>query len=238
MNKKQEMERFIFERFATVSELDLDLLSIQQPSPPQPEILCTDKHGQTYAFELVLVTNEDMMESISTDSVLIEELQSVLKALTPPYNNSVLGLTFARALSVKQRKILLNRLLAELTKVEVGFSGNISLPEDLKDDLHFLYIAVHPDLTAPLIWVDGPFGSIGHPPIHRELRTKLIQKAYESMADSLELLAYYNGFPAFFEFAGLANQMHDFVSSLLQHSKFKRVWIFDASNERIIIKVP
>jgi hypothetical protein len=237
VNKKQEMERFIFERFASISDLELDLATIKQPGPPEPDISCVDVHGRTYAFELVLITLEEMMESTSSDQILIEELKSALKNLDPPYNNSALGITFTGDLGKREKKNFVKIIIEEVKKLDVGFSGNITLPDDLKNDL-LLCIAVRPDLTAPILLISGPFGAIGHPPIHAELRIKLIEKTYETTAERLELLAYYNGFPAFFEFAGLQIQMQDFVNTLLKNSRFKRVWIFDASNQRVILKVP
>jgi hypothetical protein len=66
--KKASRERQIFEEFAKVanaeSNLQVDMASIKNEGPPEPDISCTI-NGNRHCFEMVEITDEDLACNVS-----------------------------------------------------------------------------------------------------------------------------------------------------------------------------
>jgi hypothetical protein len=228
---KQEIERRVFGALAPVIGWDITPGSIQQPPPPQPDILC-DVVGQgPVAVELVALDDPKTRLRLtnmfgtraSWDATMKRHSAGDQQALLADLQDAHISVQFAELAGTRVRAAALGALQAFLL-ARPQFSGEVSA-EDIGMPAGFDGARIFrggTKNTGP--YVSSPSGGYLQPPKIDKIVEKLRDKTYEPAAP-LELFAY----ATHDEPDGAIGWLESIQASVTEHlagSKFRRVHLF------------
>ncbi len=227
-----QRELRVFEEFAKVCPMEIDLASIEKRHPPEPDIYCRTVEGTELLFELVEVVDS----GLATVSTQQDRLQRQLEGravedeeLRERFSDALIALGFQRNLSTQRRRNAVPGVLQFLKKLSAGFEGKVDLVgTDLASVLTRLHV-IRGDFVGPCFHVDGAT-SFSDP----TLNTVCGKLRHEyPMSAPLHLLAYFVAQPMD---AGTEwkPELEDHIRMLLGRSGFQAVWLFERGTGRIV----
>lgn len=231
-NMSKDYELKIFSNFCSVCALNIDLSTVQQPDPPEPDIRRSDVSGNSYAFELVEVIDENLMRMQGSGNSLCSFIKS---ALDRHSQKAFVGIDFRHGLTENQKRNLVQYIvrLVEARPYGDGRLFDVPLSSILADKLNFIRVRKDSSMPEPVVCITGATST--YDPLHERLNDKFLHKKYSTDADRIELLVYYDEFQAFFDWAGTHQQIADFIRQMRPASAFHRVWILDANAPKILL---
>jgi hypothetical protein len=232
---KSAIERRIFRRFAEISTLPIAVDSVESRCPPEPDILCMVEGEGQVAFELVEIIDESFAKRTDAQIDMHNHIENLYESL-PEIDKSILShrlgdaliyICFKPGVSLKKKREIAKDILAHLKSTDLHFEGDVLLSANLKTLIR--RITVFRGVVGPCFDIEG-VGTLGDPILER-LKEKF-SKAYESHFP-IELLAYYDLQPVRPDSHWLLKATI-FIKDSIQQSPFRRVWMFDVHNERVI----
>lgn len=228
----------IFEVFAQVCPLPINLGSIEKQNAPKPDILCEIKGIGKVAFELTELIDENYARQSSLRCDTERALRDFYRELPQEkstifdnlYKDSLLMFFFDKNISLRNRKKIFGDIFDLLLALKPGFEGDIPLQGTVKVVVNKKNIHRGMEsFPAPTFHVPSS-GSVGDPT--RSTIGKKFRKVYESQVP-IELLAYIDRNPMFPE-KYWRPRLHEFVKETLRDQSFERVWVFDLNKKQIV----
>lgn len=234
----QELE--IFRSFARVSPQEIDISSIENRTPPEPDIRCSTVLGEV-AFELTELIDRAHMERVAMVFNTKTALHNFYeKELSPErrvqfdqlYDRALIHFDFAENTKMADRKAVFRAAF------DVLLSCRSSLAEfTVKHDPSLMPVLVKIRVKKSLI--NGPifdvaaFGWLADPT--EEAISKKLKKPYECDCP-LELLAYidWNLLPP----EGAWKPAAERAAMGIAGTQFRRVWVYGVKDEKIQFVYP
>jgi len=234
MLSKEERERLVFERFATVATL-LPGGTFDSRPTPEPDILYVPNSGAPLAFELVEILDRDFSATIGQQLGTKEICQAYLDALPPAeadafrvqYGDADIFIGFRDNLSIQRRKNALPRIFAALRGLPEGFTGD-AFDDGGPLDALLDRITIHRGVRGPLFDVPGVTW-VGDPTVDA-LRGKMT-KRYAPQGE-FSLLAYIDTNPMFPDEVWLSD-LDAYLASLDGGCQFAHIYVFNCSSNSI-----
>ena len=238
MNDTQtRTELEIFSRFADVCSLSIVRESIAKRIPPEPDILCKLATGETVAFELVEIIDEDWASLTSGQVRDMKSLREAYQAtagdlrrdLDERIGNALVYVSFVADVLARERRAVIREILGHLSTVGPDFSGDWA--PTFGTSLHRIVRNIRisrGDFSGPEFDVEA-VASIADPTVAR-IRAKWL-KSYNTPYP-IELLAYYELQPQAPAALWLP-RLESFVKDSYRRGLFRRVWVFDVGAKAI-----
>lgn len=232
MPEHTERELGLFEEFAKVCPMKIDLASIEKRQPPDPDIYCRMEDGTQLHFELVEVVDSGLATAISQQSRLQRKLEEAVTQdveLRGSFANALIAVGFEPNRSMQRRRNLVPQVLQLLKELPGGFEGKIDLANSGRaSGLARLHVA-RGDFVGPSFHVDSatPFSDPTLETVFAKLR-----RAY-AVSTPLHLLAFFVAQPMD---AGTEWRpgLEDQIRMLLRESSFQAVWLFECGSGRVL----
>ncbi len=233
---KANREKEIFELFAVASTLAIDTSSIENRKPPEPDIRCRLDNGETVAFELTELIDEQHMERLAktanTKDALYNHYENYLssdqrKLFDLLYNHAFLHFDFSIDSKLKERRNKFNFIFDLLLSCPEPLSEfEIRHCPKLMPILDTIRVSKS-RINGPLFDV-GNFGRLGDPT--KPAILKKLYKKYECNYP-IELVAYINWqlLPPEEVWKHAVNSAAKNLSS----SQFRKIWVYDLVNDKI-----
>ena len=233
-NKSTKKEIYTFKKFAKLCPYSINLSSIIKKEPPEPDISCSLSDGSTIAFELTEIIDEDLARSFSDSIRLKEAFNDELEQLESNFNNALIYIAFTEKFLFRRKKNSIQKIINYLLTLDKTTEGEFR-PKDLIDIVKFITISrgvIGPIIDVEsLAWIDNPC---------KESIKRKFEKEYETESNNIELLVYYELQPKepknILEYK--LNSLKKFVKNNIKSSKFQRVWIYSARENKIIFVYP
>jgi hypothetical protein len=234
-----EEEKSIFLDFASISGLPIDLNSIANREPPEPDITCEVSGEGIVGFELTELIDREFMAWTSlacwTKSHLYETWHDNLDdyertKLQEKFKNALLHFVYVKNATKRKRTIFTREILRELIDLPDNFEGAaLSNPIRFPDILQEVRIS-RGIFQGPIFDVES-VGWLGDPTAPA-IRKKLMN--VYSCNYPIELLAHIDidVLPPEEVWMAAADEAAD----LLTTSQFRRIWVFDRSKKTIRYK--
>lgn len=224
----------IFRKFAKLCPIAIDQTSIKKKNPPLPDILCRMKAFGETAFEMVELIDKTLaahvLSSFKNQQILNEEfnhLDPVEKALVlRVVQNALVHVDFHPDATAKVRKKEIPAIIRFLGTIDPNFEGVVTLNSSLTKVLRRMRI-IRGCFPGPFFEVCS-VGSFSDPTL--EKINKKFSKSYESPFP-VELLIYFELQTILPEWL---LQIKDFLLSNQVRSPFRRIWIFDLPNKKVL----
>jgi hypothetical protein len=248
--EQEEGERAVFEAFAAVCPLAINVASVKSRRPPEPDILCEVQGEGPVAFELGEVINEALERATSERVAARRHFRTVYAALPAEDRARIeariggvpaLFVGFVSGTPPSRWRRAVQPILATLVAR--------SLAENEEDRLCEGDIPVWriPVLRTLLTDLEVRRSSNGAPffgviemtevaDATRSLLEKKFSRAYRCDAP-IELVAYHVGAPPPSEPDWLAATV-DFIRSRWPQSPFRRIWLFDGFARAVLLVHP
>jgi hypothetical protein len=232
-----ERELEIFRAFALASGIVIDLQSIKKRPPPAPDILCSGRNGLV-AFELVqLIDREKIGRRQSNKKKLEERFDQVYQLLPDERQNQIpntrISIKIPPSARLKTCLDSVSTILEAIMFAGPKFEGKLPLPRDLHKLAAVMVGSAHGSRHKPLFDVNATVH-------YQAVPLEAIRKKFETTYDTpypIELLAYYDVQSA--PPLSALKPLYSFIATQLSKSCFKRVWLFDAIQQRVLpIKFP
>ena len=238
MATQQELaELATFRRFAEVCPLAIDVESIENRLPPEPDIMCRLSSGEEIAFELVEIIDQEWARLTSGMFRDRKALRAAFDAASGEFraaldarlHNALVYVEFTNDATSSQRRGAVPAILHQLTDLPIDFEGRWRPPAgtQLADVLRGFTIS-RGSFGGPEFDVSAA-SSIGEPTVDR-IRTKY-RRTYATTRP-IELLAFYELQPLAPK-ALWHRRLESFVEASWSTAPFRRVWLFDVGS-RII----
>ena len=198
----------VFEAFARVCPLPINVGSIEKQDPPKPDILCEIRGIGKVAFELTEIIDENFARQSSLRWDTKRALHDFCSKLSLEkrknfdnlYKNSWLMLVFDNNTSLRNRKKIFGDIFDLLLSLKPGFEGNIPLQGTVKGTVKIANVHRGMDSFPDPTFHVPLSGSVGDPT--RSTIEKKFRKGYESQFP-IELLAYIRLNPIFQKISGV-----------------------------------
>ena len=238
-HKKREIS--VFEAFANICDLTIELDSIEKMNPPKPDIQCKIKGGEQFAFELVEVISPRVANSYrkqaKTKKKLIEfhtKLPTEKKIrFETQFSNAMIFPKFKNNCTLRQREKLFPIIIDHLLTLDAQFEGDTfkSTPK-YGNNLSFINVK-RCRFERPIF--DLPPGGLFGDTVTSAIDSKF-QKRYES-EHSIHLLAYIELNPMPPKDIWISS-VKEYVKGSMSGCQFQKVWIFDLINSTIEFEYP
>ncbi|HUT52668.1 MAG TPA: hypothetical protein VM658_04700 [bacterium] len=231
--KQKEEEKVVMTSFAEVCPIGIRKESIKNRQPPEPDIRCVTEQGEEIAFELVDLSNPSIHSYANNYRPIMDSLDEEYARRSDKL--SVLNDAHIRISCCNQR--LRNRknikiLFDWLETQPLALSGDLphyNNPE-INDLIMNLHMEHEPGFNGPRFNLTGVGGLCD--PLFEALRKKF-KKTYGSNLP-VELLAYYRLSRPYKVIDYKIEELEAFITTQGASSKFRRVWIFDYSERKIL----
>ena len=233
-DRQATKELEVFQSFASVCDLCIVLDSIEKRYPPEPDIFCGLQGGGGLAFEMVrLIDRDRLARRIGDQEKLERHFEEYCKSLPEGLRdqlqarigNARISVKMPPSASLSARRDAIPKIVHLLLAVDSAFEGNLNLPSDLAKIASVKIQRGHRrrylfDVEAAGHYDPIPLDAIG----------KKFDHTYESSAP-MELLAYFDvlGAPPQSQLWSL----YKLIEERLPSSCFSRVWVFDATAQRV-----
>ena len=234
-------ELTIFEAFAKICDLPIELNSIEKKRPPNPDIQCDVAGKGSLAFELVEIVDRNFANMVGKQVDTKTELSKYHSNLPDDkkvcfdkiYSNALIFPRFQNRCSLRQRKKLFPKIIDHLLTLDEQFEGDtFENTSEYEDKLRGISIS-RGRFKGPLFdSIAG--GSIGDPTA--STISSKFGKTYESEYP-FHLLGYIDLNPMFPEDIWLSS-VKNFVKANIQKSQFQKVWVFDFQAKEIKFTYP
>lgn len=242
MAKQRDNETNIFTRFAMLCPYKIDLDSIEQRDPPEPDISCNLSNGNTIAFELVESIDESLAKSFYDAFNLKQAFMDALEKMpieksilfNSNFQNASFYISFALGLTARKKNGLIPTILDHLLALEKTYEGTIDIHHILELNKTVRNIVVSRGRYVGPLFEIAAGGSFGEPCLYR-VREKF-NKKYKEVSD-MELLVYFELQPGI-PLDHWLPQVEKFIRENIRETKFKRVWIYSVSKNKLIYIYP
>jgi hypothetical protein len=231
-----EREREIFEAFTAVAPFKVLPGSIENRSPPEPDILCQIEGRGKVGFELTELIDQAYMARIGLmfktrkylNSYWQNELDTRDSALfLSKYSDTLLHFDYSQTSSLNERKVA----------AKIAFQKLLHLPDNCDGE----FLNSDPELATALQWVQirrvgiaqpiidvGSYGSQGDPTT-QAIKNKF-SKNYKCNYP-IELLAHINW--GIMPHEEVWKNSAKNAASQISNSPFRKVWVFDMTDKKI-----
>lgn len=222
-------ERRMFDLFLEYAHLPVIASSIESRRPPEPDILCRLEDGETIAFELAELSDQNAQRGWNTMMQFRTSLHRIFNDLPPEVRSELGGLyrmcridvTFDPDVSLRRHATAISALYSWLAK-QPRFIGNLdanALPQDVASAIPKVRISE----PAPHLWIEPAFSMRVREPDLSVFEKKL--KSQYDTSHPVELLLHSTSM--------LSHRWIDHYSGFLRESiassPFRRVWVFSPS---------
>jgi hypothetical protein len=237
MSKQTKEELMVFHSFAVKSGLAIDPNSIEKRPDGEPDILCEVTDEGTLAFEMTSLIDRERIAKRHSDQeelmnciriypkLLLDSTQRHLKEL---FRNALVTFHFNAQKRLLSRKAAIKGIFDALLELDETFIGRVPLSRKLAEIATVEVVRVSSEI--------GPSYNVSaggsYDPLPLGIIKEKFKKTYKSTAP-MELLAYYglNSPPVSQETINKAIvQLRSLTNEDLNHSQFRRIWLFDAGN--------
>lgn len=230
----ESKERQAFLAFATATGLAIDVISIQEPSPPAPDIAaCLD--GECTAYEMTEAVEPEYAEKLSAiirTPALIRQMYAVApaqlrEAIEQRHHGKLIGVCFRDEVTLKRRKALMGNVFDVVLQIDASLGTKAT--ERVKDplpDLHHVSMrqvgwnGIHWEADPTAGWVDPESA------LRLRLVDKMTNKSYQTDYP-IELVVYFWREVTPPPNTGWIEAMKEVASELVNESPFRRVWLYD-----------
>jgi hypothetical protein len=228
-----EKERAVFLEFVPASGLAVDTESVENRTPPEPDIVCQISGRGMVGFELTELIDQEFMARLGlmgrTQRHLAEAWRTGLSSTESSefrrkYANALLHFVYREGTTLRKREAVTIPVLQTLLRLADDFGGTVGDLPDFSSVLREIRIS-RGSFTGPVLDVDSS-GWLGDPAA-AACRKKL-SKTYEC-AYPVELLAYIEIDllpPEDAWKVAVAELANEFAAS-----QFERVWVFDRGSK-------
>ncbi|MEX0726582.1 MAG: hypothetical protein WD065_09960 [Planctomycetaceae bacterium] len=233
---KKRQEFAIFAEFAKICPLGIDLKTVKQPDPPQPDIECQLKDGEGRAYELCTVVDGLRSRRNKNSTRLLLEFyhafdsldDDIRHALRKNYSHSLISFKFVDLLDFLANRSAITEILRWLTVNRSKGPGVIHVPDELSEILTSIRVG-RGSFNGPLFQVSDA-GSHGFS-VMDIIRKKFLKQYKTDM--ELELICYFHEQPSkpsvLWE-----QQLQQFMRENATTSLIRRVWVYDANEQKIL----
>ena len=238
---KEQREMEVFKAFAKAAPFSVLPDTIENRSPPEPDILCEINDVGQVGFELTELIDQSYMARLgllfNTKQFLSDYWKNGLNReesdiFNNKYKGALLHFEYAQDSKLKDRKAVAKKAFIKLLGLPENSSGDV-----LKND---------PELAPVLNWVNirrielaeptidtSSYGYLGDPT--SPAINKKLNKNYQCNYP-IELLAHINWGIMPHEEAWMASA--DATASQLSKSQFRKIWVFDNTDKTIKYEYP
>lgn len=233
MSGQTRKELEVFRQFAETSTLGIDLDTISKRDPPEPDILCRTRSGESLAVELVEVRDEHLAK-VTSDKLTLEKAFSNLvegrQQVPPGVQDAFIRVCFDKDASLRRRKQTLPKLLNALRDLPPHFCGEVGdATKRIANCVKTVAIHRYGNVGGPHLEV-AAVTSFGDTTIETVLAK--IKKRYEP--EGRLCLLVYTAFQPMHAGTEWAPNMPDILRSVLRESVFTTAWLFDTTTLRIM----
>jgi hypothetical protein len=231
MSEHTARELTVFNRFAEVCQLGIDLDTIEKQDPPNPDILCRTHDNKEIAFEMVEAIDSDIAQAIRNSLTVPDELYNVYESLSEvqkravnyAVGNATISISYSFTATRRHQRKTYGEFFEELKTIDPFYEGDYGICKDsplygIVDKLNILRY----DFSQPMFNLMGGTSWAGDPTI--PAIAKKFAKTYE-MTPPPDLLVYYEFQPK------IAREdlgsIEAWVQDYLEGSPFNRVWGFE-----------
>jgi hypothetical protein len=234
--RQAKHERRIFRHFVKNAKLELRPDTVRSRRPPEPDIRCRTLAGESVAFELVEIVDENIIRGMSEQFELQRALERAwadrpMAETGSRYRNAMPAVTFVPSARKVSRLAAVPAIVDLLIAQDPEPSGEVDFERigKLKPVAH---LVVHRgEFSGPCFDVSN--GGSFSDPLWDRVKGKL-QRSYAT-ADPIELLAFYELQSPRPKSIGLPPMPHD-VGAILEDSAIRRVWVYDANRGEILLR--
>ena len=228
--KQKQIEREVFEKFASICPIGICLDSIHQPAPPKPDILCKDKNGNIIEFELgeAVDPNVPRLMKLYWEQTEIgmrnyfESLPCVKKEkFSKLYGDAIFHFSFRRDATKRKRQNAYPEIFSFLLSLSPGYEGDVETSAQVFPAI-CKSITIHRGFNGPLF--NELHGSHVISGVLERIESKF-GKSYETTGQ-LELLIH-NFHVTLARKDYWILEVQEYLEKNLNASQFKRVWVFD-----------
>lgn len=233
---QQRFEREVFEAFASVAPLNVIPDTIENRSPPEPDILCEIEGLGRVGFELTELIDQNFMARLNLMFKTKEHLSKYWRseltdaecdAFKNKYANALIHVVYVEGVSLSRRISISPALFKALIGLPEGQEGtNLRGEKTLSGRVREVRVR-RGDLVGPIVDVDS-FGWLGDPTY--DALSKKFEKKYECDYP-IELLAHIETdlLPPNGAWIAAADE----AVTQLSNSPFTRLWVFDRTDGTI-----
>ncbi len=232
---KEEREREIFKLFGTAAGL-LPNGTFESRVPDEPDILYLPIAGESQAFELIEIMDEDysmvLNRQLKMKDVCVKHLHSLPPTVRTEFErefcNADIFIDFRPNLTMPRRRNALPRIFEELLDLPSGTTGQVFKDSQvLKPILEYASIS-RGRFHGPLFDTSS-VARVGDPTVNAI--KKKMTKSYTPQGE-LNLLAYIDGNPMYPEDIWLP-VLDKYLDSLDSSCQFAHIYVFDCGSQEI-----
>ena len=229
-HKNTERELMVFRKFAANTGVQIISDTIEHRSPPEPDILCTSENGESIAFELTEIIDQDFARGVSKAGV-ISDFYTYLKEkkdrekkdkFITKYKNTMIHFKFNENAGN-------NRIRGSISDVIDFLLSNSLIPQDISINKKEKISRILDAIWISEINIDGPIFCTGHTdgmdfPLRKRIQSKF-SKSYKSTASDIELLLYMYSDPERPGY-GWSHELDQYLQDNLGQSPFRSIWVY------------
>jgi len=241
----KEEERYVFEEFAKVCQLPLEIATISSPPEPEPDILVHCQDGSPLSFEMVEVTNLPRRKTTSDSSSIEAQIHQERCALPDDERKEILrrcggtaiNIRFPKELTKPKKMALIPQILDALRGVPPGHDGRLFPFIRRPKEFPHIYIQRDLPLDKDCIEFHVDRATLTKPnliPMITEKLEKARNGGYTPRAP-MEFLGWSSGSlsPCWPE-----HEVEELLRERLDASGFRRVWLFGLGETGIFFVYP
>lgn len=230
MKNQSSNELRVFQKFASIAPIGIDLGSIQKREPPEPDIFCYSKDYGSLRFELTEAIDESIAQSIYSSTQLDKLIRSKFDLLPgdvkKKFINAGIRIDFDHNTTINKKKHLVGAVLSSLKDFPENVVGEIDLEID---GIKGVEIS-RADFGGP-IFSFNTTTSFFDVPIIQRLEEKFA-KIY-SFEEEVHLLVYLDLQPELPANTWLTEAM-EYVKANIAKSSIKKVWFYSMTKDKIL----
>jgi hypothetical protein len=219
-------ERQMFDLFLEYVDLPVVASTIECRAPPEPDIRCQFRNGETVAFELGELSDQNARRAESTMMQFRSSLHRIFNELAPEIRNVLerlyrmcrIDVTFDPDISLRRHATAIAALYPWLAKQErfIGEMGREVLPQDIASAIPNVRISE----PAPHLWIEPAFRMHVFEP-DLAVFEKKVNSTYSSN-DPIELLLHSTGRLS----DRWVRHYSEYLIKGMAGGPFRRVWVF------------
>jgi hypothetical protein len=245
---KQEYEMIIFRSFFEVYPFasNIDISTIQNCKPPEPDILCVTKNNERIYFELGRIEDkgkkkktEDMLSFHHLFKSELEKLPVTQQMqFEKNFSNVSIHFHFRDGITNKKIRRNISKIVDFLITLNQDYEGTIR-PEQFSSLIRFIDIA---RFNFNIQSINRTAAGSYSDPIYERLVDKF-QKSHNYICNgSIDLLVYYElQEPLSYSIEEYKDRLRDIENYILKNistSRFTRVWGYDYQSKKILFVFP
>jgi len=241
--QQKEIEKKVFKAFCNVGDLPINIDSIENRNPPEPDIVCEVTGIGLLAFELTEIINSDYANNLNKQIYSINILSDYYSTLSMDqkkqfdklYMNAMIFPRFQEECTMNKRKKVLPIIFEHLLSLDVKFEGITFENTDKYRRILSGIKITRGIFKGPLF--DSNFATLFNDPTLPAIISKFNNSGSYKSEHPIHLLGYFDLQTRIPEEI-LLPSIGNFCEESIQKSKFVKIWIFDFQKGEIVFTYP